>query len=167
MNKKQLIETRIAEDDIEILDYPGLMGFLRNITEWSFTLIFWAFWLYLFLPLINLLLLWMLFSTLIDHSGYLALLEILKKWGIAILITIVIFTGWAYYNYWMFGRRNRRKLSMACLDDEIASYFGTSPVVINCMKKTKVMEIKVDGPKKPGVIKRLDKNGPKFCGSSG
>lgn len=167
MNKKQHAETEVVKDDIEILDYPGLRGFLRNITEWSFTLTFWAFWLYLFLPLINLLV-WMLvgktiFSTVIAQSGYLELLEILKKWGIAVVVAIATFTGWAYYNYWMFGRRNRRKRAIACLDEEIASFFHTSPTVINCMKKTKGMEIKVDGPKNPGVIKRLDKSGPQFC----
>ncbi len=167
MESKQESILQHVQDDIEIVDYPGLRGFIRSITEWSFTLTFWAFWLYLLVPMINLLV-WMIvgetiFSTVVAQSGYIELLDILKKWGIVTLFTIVAFMGWAYYNYWMFGRKNRRKLAIACLDEEVADFFNTSVSVIRCMKETKGMEITVDGPKNPGVIKRRDKNGPEFC----
>ena len=167
MSNKQSRAPKYIEDDIKILDYPGLKGSLRNITEWSFTLTFWVFWIYLLLPLINLLV-WMLvgetiFSTVISKSGYLELLDILEKWGLVSLAAVFTFTGWAYYNYLMFGRKNRRKLAIPCLDEEIASFFKTSPAVIGCMKETKSMEIKVKGPKNPGVIKRLDKKDPEIC----
>ena len=41
---------------ITIEDNPKLRGRLRTAFEWSFTSFMWALWLYLFLPLVSLVL---------------------------------------------------------------------------------------------------------------
>jgi len=167
MNSTKNCNPEVIIDDVQILDYPRLRGFIRNLTEWSFTLTFWAFWIYLLLPLINLLV-WVLvgktiFSTVIAQSGYLELLDIIRKWGIATLVTITFFTGWAYYNYWMFGKKNRRKLAIDCLEEELADFFHISTDTIKCIKSTRKMEIVVKDPKTPGIVMRLDSGPPSVC----
>jgi len=39
--------------EIKIIDKPKLKTFLRTITELTFTSVMWGFWIYLFLPLVN------------------------------------------------------------------------------------------------------------------
>ncbi len=156
-----------AHDDIKIVDNPNLKNFFRDIAEWSFTLTFWAFWIYLLLPVINLIV-WLLvgktiFKTVIVDAGYKELVDILAKWGIATLGAIVAFISWGYYNYWVFGRKARRKSVSPAALEEIASFFQASPETISCMQGSRIMEIAVEGPKKPGAIKSFKNSKVHYC----
>jgi biofilm PGA synthesis protein PgaD len=99
--------------EIEIIDKPNLKNFLRNITELSFTSLMWGFWLYLFLPLLNILI-WLLgiryfYVEVIKLAGYKELLNLLVKTGWVILAVFLVLRLWGYYNYRRFAKRERRK----------------------------------------------------------
>ena len=154
-------------DDIEIIDKPAFKPFLRDVAEWSFTLSFWAFWVYLLLPVINMIA-WLIagqiiFKTVIVEAGYEEFFDILAKWGFAAITAIMVFVSWGYYNYWKYGLKNRRKTSSPVTLEETASFFKTTRETITCMQATKIMEITVDEPKKPGKIRRVGEKDGNFC----
>ncbi len=113
--------------EIEIKDNPKLKSFLRKVTELSFTSVIWGIWIYLFLPILNITL-WVLgvryFNIeVIEKVGYLELLGLLNKLGWTVLVLFVALRSWGYYNYWRFGRRNRRKTISPTVVEELAGYF--------------------------------------------
>ena len=96
-----------------IEDHPELRGFLRNSVEWSFTLAMWLLWIYFFLPLISLVLwgfgLVNVYQNLFRWDVLPQLHEVLKMVGVLVVVIFIVLRGWGYYNYYVFGRRNRRK----------------------------------------------------------
>jgi biofilm PGA synthesis protein PgaD len=113
--------------EIEIIDKPKLKSFLRKITEMSFTSLMWGFWLYLFLPLLNLVL-WLMgiryfYIEVIELTGYKGLINLLFKIGWVILSVFLILRLWGYYNYWRFGKRERRKSLPSGTFEKLAEYF--------------------------------------------
>lgn len=112
---------------IEIRDNPGLKSFIRNITELGFTGLMWGLWVYLFLPVLNIVL-WMLgvkyfHQAVIAQFGYKELLALLDKMGWTVLAVFLILRLWGYYNYLRFGRRNRRIHVPQFTDDQMAEHF--------------------------------------------
>lgn len=102
---------------------------VRKITELSVTALIWGFWVYLFLPILAVLL-WLLgirmFTVeVIEHTGYLEFLILVKALGWYILTLFLILRLWGYYNYLRFGRRNRRKslASDGAATQELADYY--------------------------------------------
>lgn len=114
--------------EIKIIDKPKLKSLLRNVTELSFTGIMWGLWLYLFLPLLNLVL-WLLgiryfYIEVIEKAGYKELINLLGRLGWIILVVFLILRLWGYYNYRRFGKRDKRKsLPSNNADKEMAEYF--------------------------------------------
>lgn len=117
--------------EIEIRDNPKLKSFLRNVGEWSFTTLMWALWLYLFLPLLNVIL-WFLgvrffYVEVFEKAGYLQLLNLLNKIGWGILAVFAILRFWGYYNYLRFGRKDRRKSTSSTTVGQLSESFNLPP----------------------------------------
>jgi poly-beta-1,6-N-acetyl-D-glucosamine biosynthesis protein PgaD len=59
--------------EIEIKDLPGIKSFLRNTAELSFTGFVWGIWIYMFLPILNIIMWFLGFSffyiEVIEKSG--------------------------------------------------------------------------------------------------
>ncbi len=113
--------------EIRIKDNPDLKGILRNITEMSFTTMMWAFYAYLLLPVLNIIL-WLLgiryfYIEIIENVGYKELLNLFNKMGWTILIVFGIMRSWGYYNYQRFGKRNRRKAMPYNNIEQISRHF--------------------------------------------
>lgn len=113
--------------EIEIIDNPKLKSFLRGTTEWSFTTLVWAFWLYLLLPILNIVL-WVLgvryaYVEVLKKGGYQQLLDLLEKMGWAILIVFIILRLWGYYNYRRFGGKARRKSVSSATNEQLSEFF--------------------------------------------
>jgi poly-beta-1,6-N-acetyl-D-glucosamine biosynthesis protein PgaD len=117
--------------EIKIIDKPNLKRFTKNISEWSFTTVMWAIYLYLILPVLNVIL-WLLgvqiiFMEVIEKSMYLHLLNLLENLGWCILIVFGILRIWGYYNYIRFGRKNRRKEASCVTIEQLAEFFELPP----------------------------------------
>lgn len=117
--------------EIEIRDNPKLKSFLRNVGEWSFTTLMWALWLYLFLPLLNVIL-WLLgvrffYVEVFEKAGYVQLLTLLNKMGWGVLVLFAILRFWGYYNYIKFGRKDRRKSRSSTTVEQLSKSFNLPP----------------------------------------
>ena len=117
--------------EIKIIDNPKVKSFIRNIGEWSFTTLMWGLWIYLFLPLLNVIL-WLLgfhlfYVKVIERGGYIHLLNLLGKVGWAVLLIFGILRLWGYYNYVRFGRKNRRKIVAPTTADQLSGFFHLPP----------------------------------------
>jgi biofilm PGA synthesis protein PgaD len=101
----------------------------------------WAFWIYLFLPLVNLVL-WLVgirffYIEVIEKAGYLELLNLLGKVGWAIIVVFLILRLWGLYNYRRFGRRERRKSLPVDTLKKLAEHFEVQPDKIIQMQSNK------------------------------
>ncbi|MFO7557632.1 MAG: poly-beta-1,6-N-acetyl-D-glucosamine biosynthesis protein PgaD [Desulfobacterales bacterium] len=126
--KKKDMEENVEEKElIRIIDNPSLRSVLRNIGELTFTSAMWALWVYLFFPIINIIL-WVLgfgsfYEKVIEHSDYLRLLELVRNCGGAVAGIFLVLWLWGLYNYHRFGKRNRRVDNRPVAPEEMADFF--------------------------------------------
>jgi biofilm PGA synthesis protein PgaD len=128
-------ERFLPMSEIQIIDNPKLKGFLQTLTEWTFTTVMWALWIYLFLPLLNMVL-WLLgihyfYLEVIEKGGYMHLLGLLRDTGISLFVILVLLRAWGHYNYVRFGKRNRRKDVSETTVEELAGFFQLPTEVIS------------------------------------
>lgn len=117
--------------EIEIIDNPKLKSLLRDVSELSFTTLMWALWLYLFLPLLNVIL-WLLgirffYVEVFEKAGYLQLLNLFTKMGWSILVVFAVLRLWGYYNYIKFGKKDRRKFVSSTTAEQLSGFFNLPP----------------------------------------
>jgi len=96
-----------------IIDRPGRQTTRQRLLFGSMTVLFWALWLYLWLPALALFG-WILgfkiaYDQMVVRNGYTGLLELLGFY-----LTVIVFFGasllaWAYYNLARFRGSGRRK----------------------------------------------------------
>jgi biofilm PGA synthesis protein PgaD len=115
---------------IIIEDKPELRGAARTTVEWVFTTLMWALWLYLFLPMLTVVL-WIagmhfIYHTVIEPIFLTQIKEMFLRLGLFVTIVFISLRGWGYYNYYAFGRLNRRKQSAAITPADMARHFGLS-----------------------------------------
>ncbi len=127
----------------KIIDRPEKKSLLRKGTELTITTFFWSIWIYMVLPVINLIV-WFLGLRVFYHevivvAGYKQLFAILKNSGVAIFLIFATLRLWGYYNYWRFGRRNRRFSSREVSHEEVAEYFGIDPEEAKSLKHSKIV----------------------------
>ena len=142
--------------EIKIIDNPKLKSFLRNIGEWSFTTLMWGLWIYLFLPLLNVIL-WLLgfhlfYVKVIERGGYIHLLNLLGKVGWAVLLIFGILRLWGYYNYVRFGRKNRRKIVSPTTADQLSGFFHLPPDQVLELQSKKEVVWPMEADKNRGLI---------------
>ena len=133
-------------NEITIIDNPNLKGFFRNMGEWSFTILMWGVWVYLFLPVLNILL-WLFgirhfYIEVIEKGGYLELLGLVQRIGWTILIVFAILRLWGYYNYKKFGQLNSRKFPQTTTIIQLSAYFKVPVETIKNLQTKK--EVLID-----------------------
>lgn len=97
----------------------------------SFTTLMWALWLYLFLPLLNVIL-WLLgirffYVEVFEKAGYMQLLNLLSNMGWSILVVFAVLRFWGYYNYLRFGKKDRRKFVSSTTAEQLSGFFNLPP----------------------------------------
>jgi biofilm PGA synthesis protein PgaD len=118
------------KNPIEIIDNPSLRSVLRRIGEWTFTTVMWVLWVYLFFPIIHIIL-WTLgiayfYEKVIAQSDYLQLLDLIQNCGLTIFGIFLLLWFWGVYNYRRFGKRNRRFDNTMAAPGEMAEFFDVS-----------------------------------------
>jgi len=103
----------------------------RQLTELGITGVIWGLWLYLLMPLLNLLM-WIIglasISTeLFEKGGYLQFLELVQQMGLVILIAFVIMRLWGIYNFYRFGRNERRHHEIPDSMEKLSKYYQLTP----------------------------------------
>ena len=95
-----------------IIDRPSLQTSRQRLIFGSMTFIFWALWIYLWLPIVALIG-WMLgfriaYYEMIVKFGYVSLQHLLVFYLYIILFLGASLLVWAYYNYFRFRNMARR-----------------------------------------------------------
>ncbi len=127
--------------EIEIRDNPKLRSFFRNITEMTFTGVVWGVWVYLLLPVVNLLL-WVfgfryMKIAVIEQVGYKEFLDLMDKMGWTVLIVFLVLRIWGYYNYVRFGKRSRRKATPPATIEQLAGHYNIPEEDVKRMRSEK------------------------------
>src|SRR4030067_1536151 len=127
--------------EIEIRDNPKLRSFLRNITEAGFTGIMWGLWIYMILPVLNIVL-WILgiryfHFSIIEQGGYKELLKLAGKMWWTALTGLLIMRLWGYYNYRRFGRKDRRKAKAPADTGQMATLYNMPVEEVRDMQSRK------------------------------
>ena len=125
-----MTEKNKRKDLIEIIDNPSLRSVLRNFGELTFTTVMWVLWVYLFFPIINIIL-WALgitsfYKKVIVQSEYLEFMDLLQNCGLTVFGIFLLLCFWSVYNYRRFGKRNRRFNSTMAAPEEMAEFFDVS-----------------------------------------
>jgi biofilm PGA synthesis protein PgaD len=118
-----------------------LRSFLRNTTEWSFTVVMWGLWIYLFLPLLSLVL-WIIgmpyiFKTILTEDVLRQMIGLLTRMGWAVVIIFIVLRGWGFYNYHMFGKKNRRKKHPEVTAEQMGRHFGVNIEDVKALQERK------------------------------
>jgi len=113
---------------IRIEDNSQLRSPARRIVEWGFTTFMWALWLYLFLPLVTVVL-WVagaqyVYLAFFERSALDHLVEMITNIGWAVVVIFLVMRGWGYYNYYVFGRKNRRKMHNLVGNADLGRHIG-------------------------------------------
>lgn len=127
--------------DIEIVDRPELKTPALKLGEFGFTTMIWTVWIYLFLPIVNILLVivagYYFYSEVIDEANYQRFLDLCVNIGWCVISLMVVFIGWGRYNYHRFGKRCRRKDQGNTDVTEMANFFKRDVYEILELQKQK------------------------------
>lgn len=130
--------------EIKLKHNPELKSVLRNMTETGITTGIWIIWSYLLLPIINVIL-WVLGFRILylefDGASYGGLILLLQRLGWVVLIVFATLQLWGYYNYHMFGKKNRRKERSFDTIAELVRHFNMTPEEIAEMQSRKEIVI--------------------------
>jgi biofilm PGA synthesis protein PgaD len=127
--------------EIIIEDRPELRGPARNTIEWVVTTLMWALWIYLFLPVATMIL-WaagahFIYHSVFEHDALSHLRDMLIRLGWAVALIFAVLSGWRFYNYYRFGRLNRRKRSASVSTADLAAFFGLSESQLRAIQEEK------------------------------
>jgi poly-beta-1,6-N-acetyl-D-glucosamine biosynthesis protein PgaD len=119
--------------DIKPINKTDATSTSRKVMETSVTSIVWGLWLYLLLPVVNVLL-WIVGIATIntqffENDGYMVFIELVQQMGLAILIAFVIMRLWGLYNYYRFGRLARRSRDATDSIVKMSNYYQVKPHV--------------------------------------
>ena len=117
-----------------IIDRPGLQSTRQRFLYGSVTLVFWALWIYLWLPLVALLG-WILgiriaYNEMVVRNGLSLLHDRASLYAIIVGCLGGSLLVWAYYNFIRFRGVQRRRARLPVTRAEQARHFGVEPATL-------------------------------------
>lgn len=142
-----------------IIDRPDLQAWQQKALFGALTAIFWAVWVFLWLPLVTLLG-WLFFGYrfqfhMIELDGYEGFLELLAIYAVVILFMGGGLIAWAKYNHWRFRGTDRRKGYGVPTTAQLAAYYAVSTDTLAQWQNVSVMTVYHDAH---GAITRVVPN---------
>lgn len=131
-----------------IFERPDLQG-LRQLYGFGFiTLLFWALWFYLWLPLVSLIA-WafgfqLFYEQMIVLGGYHSLLSLLVDYGLTILAIAALLIGWALYNLIRFRNHERRRAAAPVTKAQLAQDFNVDVNSLNNWQSARRLRVHHD-----------------------
>jgi biofilm PGA synthesis protein PgaD len=114
-----------------IIDKPQWQTAKQRAVFGSVTVLFWALWIYLWLPVLAaigwLLGLNIAYREMVVKHGYIELLEQLGLYGFVVAILGGSLLTWAYYNFFRFRGVERRKERPRVTLEEISARYQIAP----------------------------------------
>lgn len=132
--------------EIKLIERPDLKSGVRNITEAGITAFMWATWIYLLLPLINIIL-WILgirifYVELIEKAGFSRIVNMFYNIGWIAAAIFISFWLWGYYNLKRYGKLKRRKNIEDRNDQKLLAALGITPEQHQHMRTQKEVDFK-------------------------
>lgn len=131
-----------------IIDRPSLQSMRQRFIYGSVTLVFWALWIYLWLPILAFIG-WTLgiriaYEEMVVRHGFAVLRAML-----VIYTTVVAYLGgsllvWAYYNFFRFRRAHRRRARFPVTRADQGEYYGIDPQVLATWAKARRIVLRHD-----------------------
>lgn len=117
-----------------LIERPDLQSPRQRTLFGALTLLFWAFWIYLWLPLLALLA-WSLgiqqaFKYMVVLDGFQEVIEVLGMYSLIILLLGGGLVLWATYNIVRFRGVEQRTASLPVTAAEIGRDFGQDPMAV-------------------------------------
>ncbi len=118
-----------------IIDRPSWQTTRQRLVFGSMTAVFWALWIYLWLPILALVG-WALgfkiaYYQMIVKDGYIGLLELLGLYALVIFALGAALLAWAYYNYFRFRGVERRKPRPPVGIDDLSQRYLIAPEILH------------------------------------
>lgn len=132
-----------------IIDQPSLLTRKHRQISIFFTLVFWALWFSLWVPVINLGA-WLLsgqelFWSPISIFPSRHQLLLMVSWHVLVICLIPLTLGlWVLYNLMKFGSRERRTSQLPISRTEIAGHFGVDEKELSRWQKGKRLIVSMD-----------------------
>ena len=108
------------------INMPKLLPRRRRVADAVLTALMWAFYSYLWAPLISLVA-WLLgfefaYDVLVRAGGLELLKDVILFYGTTVTIIFIVVSGWSIINRSRFAHRNRRKAIQTVTEEEIREF---------------------------------------------
>jgi biofilm PGA synthesis protein PgaD len=128
-----------------IIDRPDLQSRRSQIGLGILTLVFWAIWIYLWLPLVTALA-WYLgmeefHHQLFELEGFEGLLSVIGLYFTIFQLIVVVFLGWSVYNQHRFGGKDKRRQVRKTNYRAMCESFGLSRHGLNRLRHAKIATV--------------------------
>ncbi|OPX19487.1 MAG: poly-beta-1,6-N-acetyl-D-glucosamine biosynthesis protein PgaD [Desulfobacca sp. 4484_104] len=145
-----MAESRPRNPYPEVIIRNDLKSYLRWFIESFITIVCWAVYVYILLPLVTLLL-WLLgFQTMqrfiLGDQGYSELIKILKNGGMITLIIVLLLIGWTYYNLLFVRIKGERRNSCSTItpNEDVALLLKLEVSQLEDLKNRPVLHVKLE-----------------------
>jgi biofilm PGA synthesis protein PgaD len=120
------------------INMPKLLPRRRRVADAVLTALMWAFYSYLWAPLISLVA-WLLgfefaYDVLVRAGGLELLKEVILFYGTTVTIIFIVVSGWSIINRSRFAHRNRRKAIQTV-------YFGITAEQLATMRDSQIVHV--------------------------
>ena len=117
-----------------IIDRPQWQTTKQRVVFGSVTILFWALWIYLWLPILGfvgwLLGLKLAYYQMVELNGYVGLLHLMAIYGLVVLLLGGGLLAWAYYNYFRFRGIERRNARPVVKPVDVGARYGVRADVL-------------------------------------
>jgi poly-beta-1,6-N-acetyl-D-glucosamine biosynthesis protein PgaD len=121
---KEEIITRYPEE--LIIENPRWVRLRHRTVHNSIVALIWILWAYLWLPLITVVgwggKVWFTWDQMVEKNGLAEFYHLLVTWGWVLLALNALFIIWAFFNYFHYRKRNRRKARPSVTLADVANY---------------------------------------------
>ncbi len=132
-----------------IINNPSLQTLRERFSASFITFVFWAVWIYLWLPLLSLLA-WLVginlfYQRMIVESGLKPFFELAGWYILTVLLIAMAVMGWAGYNRFRYGGRKERRRGVHVVEHgDIARQFGVDADKLRVWQREKRLAIHHD-----------------------
>lgn len=131
-------------------------AYSRHLAEISVTIIFWAIWTYLVIPLFSLLLwfagVYLFVDRMIQMGGYHSFAEKLGAYGVSVAAMAALLAVWVYWNRRRYGDRERRTARPAPVSEaRVAQAMGLAPTTVANVRSQKEVSVHFESENRPRV----------------
>jgi poly-beta-1,6-N-acetyl-D-glucosamine biosynthesis protein PgaD len=142
-----------AVDPKICIDVPEVLTTEERARDTLMTAGMWVAYLYLWVPLISLCA-WLLgfefaYDVMVRAGGVRDLVHVLRTFGIAIVLILLIVTVWSISNRARYRERNRRHAGRDVPDASLAEYFGVDVAALDTLRASRRVEIDLTADGRP------------------